>query len=413
MDAEDAAAAAAVTQLVDQQPLRDTTVNPDSHELVQSEQAARAKAEEDEAGQAAAKTAAHAQLVDVRAICIEGMPYREYNGLYAAAAVHGGWYRFESAGGKHLYRHVHGKQWYLRHEFGAEASSPQAFITAPKGPLPIGEHRWQVIVDGNWREVTLSVSLLFTETEVKDVARRLRAEDEAHAAQLTVGALVTWSLADKDIPRGTVGEIIQVKKDGTRRARFPAGHMEAPGWNFQPKNLTLASGDEIAEHKRVLELVVGVAVLCKIATSDLPAGTVGEIIEVKDDTARRVRFPMGTWVLKPDQILQANAHQVAQWVRTKEAHAAMLVVGVSVTWTGQNDKIPKDTRGIIIAVRGDGRRRVQFPAIIGWLEAGELIVVSPVTDRHSYLSHSILRFKKLRSPFGAGAGTRARATTAT
>eukprot|EP01044_Picomonas_judraskeda_P003241 COSAG03_NODE_263_length_9732_cov_34.907194_5_plen_382_part_00 len=219
--------------------------------------------------------------------------------------------------------------------------------------------------------------------------QRLRVEDEAHAAQLTVGALVTWSLADKDIPRGTVGEIIQVKKDGTRRARFPAGHMEAPGWNFQPKNLTLASGDEIVEHKRVLELVVGVAVLCKVATPDLPPGTVGEIIEVKGDTARRVRFPMGTWVLKPEQIVQANAHQAAQWVRTKAAHAAMLVVGVSVTWTGQNDKIPQDTRGVIIAVRGDGRRRVQFPAITGWLEAGELIVVSSVTDRHFPLSHSM------------------------
>ena len=46
---------------------------------------------------------------------------------------------------------------------------------------------------------------------------------EYAATKLTVGAAVTWTLADDDIPAGTVGTIVEIVADGAeRRVEFPA-----------------------------------------------------------------------------------------------------------------------------------------------------------------------------------------------
>ena len=61
-------------------------------------------------------------------------------------------------------------------------------------------------------------------------------------APLVVGVVVTWTGADDDIPAGTVGEVVEIKDDGRRLVRFPAGT-----WAFVPAKLVVASDDGVRE----------------------------------------------------------------------------------------------------------------------------------------------------------------------
>ena len=55
--------------------------------------------------------------------------------------------------------------------------------------------------------------------------------------KLAVGAAVTWTGADDDIPAGTVGKIVEIVGDGAeRRVEFPAGT-----WSFPVGQLRSAS----------------------------------------------------------------------------------------------------------------------------------------------------------------------------
>jgi hypothetical protein len=54
-------------------------------------------------------------------------------------------------------------------------------------------------------------------------AAELMASQDAHAATLTVGAVVTWKNWNDNIPEGTAGEIVEIKGDGNRCVKFPAG----------------------------------------------------------------------------------------------------------------------------------------------------------------------------------------------
>ena len=57
------------------------------------------------------------------------------------------------------------------------------------------------------------------------------------ATKLTVGAAVTWTRFNGDIPAGTVGTIVEIVADGAqRRVEFPAGT-----WSFVVRELRSAS----------------------------------------------------------------------------------------------------------------------------------------------------------------------------
>eukprot|EP01047_Picozoa_sp_COSAG01_P014386 COSAG01_NODE_698_length_14177_cov_13.550039_18_plen_970_part_00 len=94
-------------------------------------------------------------------------------------------------------------------------------------PQPEPEHREQQQV---------------TPTEVVAIKAEMDAKEAAHAATLTVGAVVTWKGSDDDIPEGTAGEIVEIKGDGTRRVKFPAGI-----WSFRPAELVLATPEQAAQ----------------------------------------------------------------------------------------------------------------------------------------------------------------------
>ena len=80
-------------------------------------------------------------------------------------------------------------------------------------------------------------------------------------------------------------------------------------------------------------MVVGAAVCWKKANDrDIPEGTAGEIVEVKDSGDRIVRFPAGTWRFKLSDLVLATSEQAVQWEAAKAkldakeaAHAATLV----------------------------------------------------------------------------------------
>jgi hypothetical protein len=65
-------------------------------------------------------------------------------------------------------------------------------------------------------------------------------------------------------------------------------------------------------------LTVGTVVTCTFANEGMdPAGTCGEIVEIKKDGRMRVRFPAGTGNLKPEHLVLATPEQVAQWRRSE------------------------------------------------------------------------------------------------
>lgn len=133
--------------------------------------------------------------------------------------------------------------------------------------------------------------------------------------------------------------------------------------------LSLAMMEREADPEHATPMVCGRVVKLAASTANVPAGTAGEIVEVKEDGYRRVRFPLGTWNYTPDQLLLATREEETQWFVTKAeldkadaSHAATLAVGVVVTWSGADDDIPAGTLGEVVEITDDGRRRVRFPA---------------------------------------------------
>eukprot|EP01043_Picozoa_sp_COSAG02_P034558 COSAG02_NODE_2425_length_8891_cov_48.519791_3_plen_359_part_00 len=208
--------------------------------------------------------------------------------------------------------------------------------------------------------------------------------DAELAAAMVVGAVVRWKKAnDDDIPEGTAGEVVEVKDNGDRIVRFPAGR-----WRFDPKALVLATSEQVArweaakvkldaqEAAHAATLVVGAVVTLTFATVDVPKGTAGEIIENFPDTnGKRVRFPAGTWNFSPTGLVLATSEQAARWETAKVevealalAHEEKMVVGAVVTWTQADQDIPEGTAGEVIEIRDEAHttegcnRRVRFPA---------------------------------------------------
>ena len=64
----------------------------------------------------------------------------------------------------------------------------------------------------------------------------------AHAAALSVGAAVLWDGMHEDIFPGTVGEVLEIQEDGSRRVQFPAVTDV-----FAPESLVLATREQVTE----------------------------------------------------------------------------------------------------------------------------------------------------------------------
>eukprot|EP01043_Picozoa_sp_COSAG02_P024962 COSAG02_NODE_1384_length_12956_cov_126.308446_8_plen_443_part_00 len=160
--------------------------------------------------------------------------------------------------------------------------------------------------------------------------KAVKAELDKHAARMVVAAVVTWTGADEYIPAGTAGEIVKILDDSEARhdecirVRFPGGT-----WNFQPEDLVLATPEQVAQWKAVkpelderaaahaATLVLGAVVTWKDESEQISKGTAGEIVNIKEDGDRRVRFPAGSGWFDPEELVLANAEQESEWATVK------------------------------------------------------------------------------------------------
>eukprot|EP01047_Picozoa_sp_COSAG01_P012196 COSAG01_NODE_544_length_15682_cov_107.959379_8_plen_392_part_00 len=152
-------------------------------EMEAEQHEARLRAEAKAAREAAA-AAARAQAAGLAALRVQGHQTASLNGVslngvYRAAAAHEGWLHYESVAGMHLYYHPQHQQWRLSTEFAPAGTACLSWVSAPEGPVPMGQRTWQCLRHGQWvgREVTLTAYA--TEAEAEQHEARLRAEAEA------------------------------------------------------------------------------------------------------------------------------------------------------------------------------------------------------------------------------------------
>ena len=137
------------------------------------------------------KVAAQQQLADAKAVCVEGMPWPGWSGVYVAAGENDGWPRFESDEGKHLGYSKHWGKWVLARAFDPAGRSRQAYAASPAesedGELLLGTNDWMVY-ERRWNTTTLALVKLCDEAEVTTETDRLAAEATAKRAAAKAAA---------------------------------------------------------------------------------------------------------------------------------------------------------------------------------------------------------------------------------
>ena len=128
----------------------------------------------------AALAAATEQLADVAGVTLEGHPSPQYNSLYLPAGEHEGWPRFESAEGKHLYRHIEGEKWFVAAKFEPDTRKRAASALTPHGRLPVGTSDWHI---AKVQYQPLTVALLGAAELAEYRAEQARAEADREAGE--------------------------------------------------------------------------------------------------------------------------------------------------------------------------------------------------------------------------------------
>jgi hypothetical protein len=179
------------------------------------------------------------------------------------------------------------------------------------------------------------------------VAERKEEEEkrQERAAALIVGAVVTRTGADEDVPTGTAGEIIEVE-DGIRRVRFPGGT-----WKYKPEHLVLATAEQAAQWKalkpeldakaaaHLATLVVGERVTWTDADDKVREGTAGEIIEILEECNARVTMARyyANGVEEP---------QLCDYYAAKSVRAYMTSVGLEAWYVYFAQHLPKHLESV-------------------------------------------------------------------
>jgi len=134
---------------------------------------------------------AQQQLADAKAVCVEGMPWPGWSGVYVAAGENDGWPRFESDEGKHLGYSKHWGKWVLARAFDPAGRRRQAYAASPPesedGELLFGTNDWMVY-ERRWNATTLALMKLCDEAEVTKETDRLAAEATAKRAAAKAAA---------------------------------------------------------------------------------------------------------------------------------------------------------------------------------------------------------------------------------
>ncbi|CAE7320026.1 unnamed protein product [Symbiodinium sp. CCMP2592] len=208
---------------------------------------------------------------------------------------------------------------------------------------------------------------------------------------MTEGKYVYWTKQDDDVPRGHVGEIVDIQSDGDRRVKFPNGK-----WNFAPEKLNMcdfqkgtfvhATGDDydfdtvgevkdLEDGKFIVEIKgekekekpkhlvrcdfqPGMYVFWIKSDDDIPAGHMGEVLaDINDEGRVKVKFPNGRWRFRPSELVRGHVQP-----------------GAFVQWKSSNDDIATGELGKVTgSLDDDGKVEVQFAKDAGRFRPEELI----------------------------------------
>jgi len=210
-----------------------------------------------------------------------------------------------------------------------------------------------------------------------------------YSATLVSENLVCWIHSDDEIPKGSIGKIIEMsgkRESAQRRVVFSSGITTLIGAD----QLFSAPSDKVTdkivadierdEKKRLEALIVGTVVKYNGPYFNLlPIGTIGEIIDEYDkkkpDIIRAWYPKFGTFKSIKDDIVIVGSEEAEKWriqKPTLEAeevtHAETLVVGTKVTCILQGEKVMRDpvgTLGEIVEVLDNKKRVVNFPSNTG------------------------------------------------
>jgi len=167
-------------------------------------------------------------------------------------------------------------------------------------------------------------------------------------ANVEEGTWVHWTSSDDDIPKGSIGTVVQLRSDGLIDVEFPKGK-----WKFKYSQLARTQFQK------------GSLVTWTSSDDDLPQGTIGKVMTWSADGKVRVRFPKGSWnfALKSLQGVSGNS---APWKDTVQqinakAHAYVATVLRRMgehkvptkvkRWFGSNDKrTRKEVRRVLNSI---------------------------------------------------------------
>ena len=91
---------------------------------------------------------------------LEGHPRPAFNGAYRKVSEHKGWPVLRNGAGMFCYRYEPRDAWYLYDEHAPDIDDAISYIKSAEGPLPIGAQTWQCLVDDEWADRSLSVTVL-------------------------------------------------------------------------------------------------------------------------------------------------------------------------------------------------------------------------------------------------------------
>ena len=135
---------------------------------------------------------AHSQAKGLYALVITGHPNETYNAEYKPEEPFNGWPHFQqkSSANRHLFRHVQSGRWVFSYTTEPEDLAKPATITAPDGPVPVGEHTWH----RNGEDVKITVTTLATQATFDEhIAAAEKVRRAALQEQLTSVAKVSIS----------------------------------------------------------------------------------------------------------------------------------------------------------------------------------------------------------------------------
>jgi uncharacterized protein YijF (DUF1287 family) len=171
---------------------------------------------------------------------------------------------------------------------------------------------------------------------------------ETNGKSFKKGDRVAWNKSDDDVPEGSIGVVVKTKHQFTKgkvEVVFAKGTFIT--FNFSTQALILASS----------AFEVGDRVTWSKSDEDVPEGTIGFIVSVKDQKEGKVqvRFGANKWNMWAETLALVNSE------------VTNFKAGDFVTWKKSDADVPDGTVGVIMQVheqagkQGDGKLRVAFP----------------------------------------------------